>query len=80
MRVNATQFQQNVGHYFKLAEEGEKIIIEKKKPNTVSFILLKEKSKTPITKKTKTLFDTVQPLIHTGVKESGIDLQKRVRQ
>ncbi len=78
MVVTATEYQQNVGYYFDLVEKGEKVFIKKLKPRGTIFALVPKKIK-PKTKKKKTLAEIIQPFIHTGVQESGLNLQKRVR-
>ena len=83
MIVTSTEFQQNVGRYLKLAEEGEEIQINKLKPLKNSFKLVKVKAKT--NKKPKNHIQEILKLakkyqFHSGVKgENGLKLQRSVR-
>ena len=39
MIVSSTEFQQRVGHYLALAQKGEEIIVEKRKPGLSYFVV-----------------------------------------
>ena len=39
MKISSTEFQQNVGHYLKLAQQGTEVIIERHKPTKYTFKL-----------------------------------------
>lgn len=39
MLISSTQFQQNVGHYLKLVEEGEEVKVQRQKPKKHLFII-----------------------------------------
>ena len=39
MLVSSTQFQQNVGYYLKLVEEGEEIKVQRQKPRKHLFVI-----------------------------------------
>jgi len=43
MKISSTEFQQNVGYYLSLAEKGEDIIVEKKRPRGVNYKITAEK-------------------------------------
>ncbi|HEX9804695.1 MAG TPA: hypothetical protein VGA67_03365 [Candidatus Dojkabacteria bacterium] len=39
MTITSTEFQQNIGYYMKLADQGETIIIRKLKPSGKTYTL-----------------------------------------
>ena len=88
MTITSTEFQQNVGYYLSLADKGEEIRIEKKKPLKAIYILKKGKSlavndrnKETINGKNKYEFleELKKYMIDGESGESGLELQRRVR-
>jgi antitoxin (DNA-binding transcriptional repressor) of toxin-antitoxin stability system len=81
MIVSSTEFQQNVGHYLKLAEAGSPIQITKSKPKYSVFKLVFQKNRKA--KKNKTskqiAIELMEKYAVSRKGESGLEFQNRVR-
>jgi len=88
MTITSTEFQQNVGHYLQLADKGEEINIEKKKPVKALYILKKKKA-TAVKDENRTTINGIpkdeflkelKKYMFKGKSgETGLELQARVR-
>ena len=83
MVISSTEFQQNVGFYLKVAQNGKPIQIRKSKPQKALFTISYQKEKSNnvakgLLRKTKVLNMINELNIHDS-KESGLEFQKRVR-
>jgi hypothetical protein len=79
-RVTATQFQQNVGLYFQKAQQGEEILIERKRPKANFKLQYTEDFEEEKELSAQDVLDKVQNLgIDFGDYKSGLDYQNAVR-
>ncbi len=79
-RVTATQFQQNVGLYFQKAQQGEEILIERKRPKAKFKLQLAKDLLDGEDHTAQEVLDNIQNLgIDFGDYESGLDYQNEVR-
>ena len=83
MTITSTQFQQNVGHYLGLAEQGMEVTIIRKKPRKALFTLhIKKPAKANTSpQKYKKILQAVHA--HNALnnnQEDGTAFQQRVRQ
>ena len=86
MQITATEFQQNVGHYFQEARKGTAVLITRSKPDKAVFKLILAQDGLPgQSGKTGKKFSAakINSLIRElGIarsRESGPDFQNRVR-
>lgn len=82
MIVSSTEFQQNVGYYLGLADKGEEIIIQKKKPKKVLYTLNKKDNQNIVNDNGGINYLQVIDRYSKksgGRGEIGLKLQKRVR-
>jgi uncharacterized protein YueI len=81
MIISSTEFQQNVGHYLKLAEAGSPIQITKSKPKHSVFNLVFQDNKKINKKKSskQIAIELLEKYSFSRKGESGLEFQKRVR-
>ena len=89
MQITATEFQQNVGHYFQEARKGTAVLITRSKPDKAVFKLVLEHDglsgqpgKTGRARKKFSparINSLIKELGITKSRESGLDFQNRVR-
>ncbi len=81
LAVNATEFQQNVGYYFSLAEKGEQIEIKKNKPKDSKPLVLKLATIQAPKKQSNRNMEILEKYIvrRNGDFEDGLAFQRRVR-
>ncbi len=81
MIISSTEFQQNVGHYFDLAEQGEDVQIQKLKPLGSIFKLVKvKKAKSKKKSDIQMVMDKIAKYqFNSGGVETGLELQRRAR-
>ena len=80
MLISATEFQQRVGYYLSLVEQGTRLVVEKKKPHQAMFVISMGSSQKPGKNKRAKQLKNIQKLQLQFEEKSGVEFQRRVRQ
>ena len=81
MIVSSTDFQQRVGYYLSIAEQGSEIYVERKKPGHTLFVLKIEPSGKPKSKRSKRLkaLENARKLNMKFPGNDGVAFQRSIR-
>lgn len=79
MKISSTEFQQNVGYYLGLAEKGEEIVIEKKRPAGIRYKIKAEKINSKQNDKVQDLADKLEKFTAQFDVNDSVKYQRKYR-